>query len=168
MLPTGPDPGTCLSLGLCPPATLPMAPQPCSLCPPGCFLSNTSVCPRWVLRRWGVALARVGTMGRPQHQDPWQRRAEETFPGVHLPLLWVLSQYSPCHRMVHGWQRGAGREAVSGCRRWAGGGCKGCRRQRGIGSRRQRGRGKETGSRRQAGMAARNPPPLPAASPLCQ
>lgn len=177
-LPTALHPGTRLSLNLCPPATLPVSPQLRSLCPPGCLLCDTSVCPRRVPRHMGDALGRGwGPRGDPCQQGPWMRRAGKVvghpnLPGVHLPLLQGMPQHGPRHGMVHGWQQGAGQGAVGGCRRCAGGSCGGrgrggCVRQRGTSSRRQRGRGREVGSRRQTGTAACTPP-LPAASPLCQ
>lgn len=148
---------------LAPASPLAFSSQPCSLCPPGCLLCDTSMCPRWVLWHRGVPLAGVGTTGRPPAAGPMDEESRggpggpQTFPGVRLPLLWGLPQHGPRHRMVHGWQRGAGREAVSGCRRWAGGGCRGCGRQREGESREAvAGRGEQAaeGSEAEAGREA--------------
>lgn len=53
----------------------------------------------------GVPLAGVGTMGRPLAEGPIDKEHQgcsQTFPGVHLPLLWGMPQQ---HEMGRDWQQ---------------------------------------------------------------
>lgn len=164
MLPMGLDPGTRLFLSLCipshapraPPATLPVparqfAPQ--YQCVPKAGATVRGGCPWPGWRPWGDP---------PRQQDSWMRRAGEApghpnLPGGSPPLRWGPPQPG----MVHGWQWGASREAVDGCRRWAGDGCRGCGRQsqgrqrQAEGNRQQKAGRQRQGDRQQEAVGGR-------------